>query len=122
MSTAETAGVVCRWPVPTRALVIAVMIAVVVVVWSTLRSPVVVIVCADDEIRATSLVDPDSIAVSAPGAALHAGLLAVLAHHSKIVRVAVPRNLAFLTLAVRRTVEFLRARWDASESQYKGYQ
>jgi hypothetical protein len=94
---------------------ITVIITVVIVIRPTRISPVVVIVLADYEIGAASLVYPDSIAVSAPGAALNAGLLAVLPHHSEIVRVAVPRNLAFLTLPVRSTVEPLCAGLDASE-------
>ena len=119
MSIGETAGVVCRRPIPTRALMVAIMIAVVIVILSTLISPVIL---TDDEIRAAALVYPDSIAMSTPGAALNAGLLAILPHYSKVVWVAVSRDFTFLMLTVRRTVEPLRAGRDASENQCNRYQ
>jgi hypothetical protein len=98
------------------------MITIVVVIRSTLVSPVVVVVPTDDEIGAAALVYPDSIAVSTPSATLNARLLTVLAHHPKIVRVTVSRDFTFLTLAVRRTVESLRAGRNASEHQCSRYQ
>ena len=124
MSVGEASGVVCGLSIPTVtalmvAIIIAVMIAVVIIILSALISPVVL---ADDEIRTAALVYPDSIAMSTPGAALNAGLLAILPHYSKVVWVAVSRDFTFLMLTVRRTGEPLRAGRDASKNQRNRYQ
>jgi hypothetical protein len=113
VSITKVAGIISRRSVPAWTLVITVMITIVVIVRSALIT--LVVVAADDEVRAAALVYPDSIAVSAPCTAFDARLLAVLSHHSKIVRVAVSRDFTFLMLAVRRTVKSLRAGGDANE-------